>query len=222
MTGTSCQTSPIWRIPGEFHAVLRARGSTSPTRKHYGAQSVRLHRLEDTALKPSWPTRAFMALAEALDRTIGWDKLPKPLGILTLAGLREKLRSENLYDTGRGPADKPPFVDPDQPFAYLTSRTVDGTYNDLRSPLMGALGSRFGRNVPLEDAYPDPPERLLDPNPRLVSRRLLTRDTFQPASSLNLLAAAWIQFEVHDWFNHGKNAPDDPWLLPLEADDPWP
>src|ERR1700676_4329929 len=178
-------------------------------------------RISGASMKPPWPTRALIAIAEALDRTIGWDKLPKPLGILTLSGIREKLRAENLYDTGRGPLDKPPFVDPDPPFAYLTSRTIDGTYNDLRSPLMGGLGSRFGRNVPLENPYPHSPERLLDPNPRLVSRRLMTRDQFQPASSLNLLAAAWIQFEVHDWINHGT-VPDDPWLLPLEADDPWP
>jgi hypothetical protein len=172
-------------------------------------------------MKPSWPTRALIAITEALDRTIGWDKLPKPLGILTLAGIREKLRAENLYDTGRGALDKPPFVDPDPPFAYLTSRTIDGTYNDLHSPLMGGLGSRFGRNVPLDKAYPDSPERLLEPNPRLVSRRVMTRDEFRPASSLNLLAAAWIQFEVHDWINHGTVL-DDPWLLPLEAEDPWP
>ncbi len=173
-------------------------------------------------MKSSLPTRALIAFAEALDRTIGWDRLPKPLGIITLAGVREKLRAENLYDSGRGPLDHPPFVDPNEPLAYLTSRTVDGTYNDLRAPLMGGLGNRFGRNVPLDAAYPDPPDRLLDPNPRLVSRRLLTRDQFQPASTLNLLAGAWIQFEVHDWFDHGKNDPNDPWLVPLEDDDPWP
>src|SRR5579864_4686527 len=105
-------------------------------------------------MKPSLPTRALIRVAEALDRTIGWDKLPRPLGLLTLAGLREKLRADNLYDVGRGPLDKPPDVEPGQPFGYLTSRTIDGTYNDLRSPLMGSLGSRFGRNVPLHSTYP--------------------------------------------------------------------
>ena len=98
---------------------------------------------------------------------------------------------------------------------------INGTYNDLDDPLMGSLGSRFGRNVPLEHTYPDDPKRLLDPNPRLISRRLLTRESFQPATTLNLLAGAWIQFEVHDWLSHDPELPD-PWEIPLEKDDPWP
>jgi hypothetical protein len=80
------------------------------------------------------------------------------------------------------------------------------------------LGCRFGRNVPPSHTYPKEP---LAPNPRLISRRLLTRDTFQPATTLNLLAGAWIQFEVHDWFSHGT-VTTQPWAIPLENDDPWP
>jgi hypothetical protein len=62
---------------------------------------------------------------------------------------------------------------------------------------------------------------LLTPNPRLVSERLLQRDQFKPAKILNLLAAAWIQFETHDWFFHGEPTQTDPFKLPLEPDDPW-
>ena len=40
---------------------------------------------------------------------------------------------------------------------------------------MGAAGCRFGRNVPLEHTFPDTPN-LLVPNPRVVSRELMTRD----------------------------------------------
>jgi len=85
---------------------------------------------------------------------------------------------------------------------------------------MGSLGSRFGRNVPLE--YTVRETDPLAPNPRLVSRELLTRKEFIPATTLNLLAGAWIQFEVHDWFSHGKNEAENPWVVPLEGDDPWP
>jgi hypothetical protein len=60
------------------------------------------------------------------------------------------------------------------------------------------------------------------PNPRTVSRELLSRDTFKPATTLNLLAAAWLQFMVHDWLSHGKNQKENPWLIPLADDDPWP
>jgi hypothetical protein len=55
----------------------------------------------------------------------------------------------------------------------------------------------------------------------LISRLLLTRDEFQPATTLNVLAAAWIQFEVHDWVSH-RFAEDEPFRIPLQADDPWP
>ena len=134
-----------------------------------------------------------------------------------LVGLRNQLRAHNLFDTGRGPQDEPPYDDPDIA-NRLTARMLNGTYNDLTDPLMGSLGSRFGRNVPPSHTYPKEP---LAPNPRLISRRLLTRDTFQPAITLNLLAGAWIQFEVHDWFSHGT-VTTQPWAIPLENDDPWP
>jgi hypothetical protein len=159
--------------------------------------------------------------AERIDKSIGWSKLPTPLGLPVLIGLRNRLRENNLYDTGRGALDKPPFTDPNQA-DYRGARTLDGTYNDLSDPLMGSIGSRFGRNVPLEHTWPDEPPELFEPNPRLISRELLTRESFQPATTLNLLAAAWIQFEVHDWFSHGDNDPEHPWGIPLEDDDPWP
>ena len=158
--------------------------------------------------------------AEKVDRSFGWARLPTIAAIPVLIGLRDRLRAKNLYDTGRGPLDKPPFEDPDVS-RHLGARMINGTYNDLDDPLMGSLGSRFGRNVPLEHTYPDDPKRLLDPNPRLISRRLLTRESFQPATTLNLLAGAWIQFEVHDWLSHDPELPD-PWEIPLEKDDPWP
>ena len=87
---------------------------------------------------------------------------------------------------------------------------------------MGSLGSRFGRNVPLEFTLREPEDALLEPNPRLISRELLTRKEFIPATTLNLLAGAWIQFEVHDWFSHGQNEQQNPWKIELAADDPWP
>jgi hypothetical protein len=165
------------------------------------------------------PTSLLTNAAEALDRRFGWDKLPRPLALLTLIGLRNRLRERNLYDTGRGLLDLPDVSDHPR---YLGARTLDGTYNDLDDPLMGSLGSRFGRNVPLEFTVREPEEMLLEPNPRLISRELLTRHEFQPATTLNLLAGTWIQFEVHDWFSHGKSEPDAPWSIPLERDDPWP
>src|SRR5687767_8437509 len=140
-------------------------------------------------------------MSSRLDRRFGWDDLPLPFGALTLIGLRQRLRRENLYDTGTGvPVE--PAAGGDR---HLTARTLDGSYNDLANPAMGAIGARFGRNVPVDLTWPEPEQRILEPNPRLVSRELLTRDRFIPATTLNVLAAAWLQFEVHDWLSHGKN-----------------
>jgi hypothetical protein len=165
--------------------------------------------------------KLYSSLTEWVDRRIGWDKLPWPLGLLVVLGLRFRLRAKNLYDSGRGVLDVPPAGD-EWHVDHRTARTIDGTYNDLDEPLMGALGSRFGRNVPRDYTYPDPDDRLLEPNPRTVSLDLLTREKFIPATTLNLLAGAWIQFEVHDWFSHGQNETENPWRIELAADDPWP
>src|SRR5206468_8795619 len=59
----------------------------------------------------------------------------------------------------------------------------------------------FGRNVTRKATMADP-SKLMAPNPLLVSEKLLARKTFIPATTLNLLAAAWIQFQVHDWMGH--------------------
>jgi Animal haem peroxidase len=162
-----------------------------------------------------------MAVTDWLDRRFGWDRLPRPLGVLTLIGLRTRLRQRNLSDTWL-PAASPELIEKATDPTHLSRRSIDGTLNDLDSPRMGSIGARFGRNVPLEETFREPPAALLDPNPRTISRELLTRERFLPATTLNVLAAAWIQFEVHDWFSHGKNEDENPWQLELSADDDWP
>src|SRR5918999_5158485 len=115
--------------------------------------------------------------AQLLDRKVGWHRLPTPLGVLVLIGLRSILRKRNLYDTSGQPAvDLPPISGPTA--ENHTVRTPDGTYNDLDNPRMGMAGSRFGRNVPIDRTHPEPRSQLLSPSPRLVSRALLTRDEF--------------------------------------------
>ena len=147
-----------------------------------------------------------------------WYKLPRLLAMGRLVEIRDELRKQNLHDTEEPPLPEqevPANLDP----ALREGRTADGTFNDLRCPSMGAAGRRFGRNVALEHAHPDAPN-LLIPNPRVVSRELMTRDQFQPATILNLLAAAWIQFMVHDWFVH-KRSPNDALDIPAAPDDDW-
>ncbi|HSO01571.1 MAG TPA: peroxidase family protein, partial [Gaiellaceae bacterium] len=160
-------------------------------------------------------SKLLSSTAGLLDRRVGWDRLPRPLGVVTLVGLRMRLREKNLHDTGAGAASTPADGGPHD------RRLPDGSWNDLEAPAMGMVGARFGRNVPLEHTYPEPLPQLLEPSPRLVSRELLTRDEFVPATIVNVLAGAWLQFEVHDWFSHGKNIPEEPFELELAEDDPW-
>jgi hypothetical protein len=158
-----------------------------------------------------------MGLTGTLDRNYGWDRLPKPMALMVLTGLRMTLRRHNLYDTTGESVGWGPEFPPPGPRQLV--RTPDGTGTDPLHPDMGSAGSRFGRNVPLDDTRP---QNVLMPNPRTVSNELLARKDFIPATSLNVLAAAWLQFEVHDWMSHGTNELDDPWEIELDPQDPWP
>jgi hypothetical protein len=138
-----------------------------------------------------------------VNRFVPWHRLPPLIGLLNLDGFRHVLRRDNLLDTDAPDAPPTPRPSPPQvPEDVRGVRTFDGTFNDLSSPRMGAQGAPFGRNI-LPIYQPD----LFDqPNPIVVSRELLARETFIPATSLNILAAAWIQFQVHDWVNHARYA----------------
>jgi len=133
-----------------------------------------------------------------------WYELPRLFALGRLIEIRNELRAQNLHDTEEPPFEKkdiPANLDP----ALREGRTIDGTYDDLAYPKMGSAGCRFGRNAALEHVKPNT-ATLLVPNPRVVSLELMTRDSFQPATILNLIAAAWIQFMVHDWFVHKRSA----------------
>ena len=158
-------------------------------------------------------------IGKLLNRLKGrpWYTKPRLFAMGDLVEIRNELRQKNLHDTEEPPlqAADPAGVAP----ALRDSRTTDGTSNDLRHPTMGAVGRRFGRNVPLEHVFPDT-ANLLIPSPRVVSRELMTRDEFQPVTILNLLAASWIQFMVHDWFVH-KRSEAQSIDIPLAPGDDW-
>ena len=148
-----------------------------------------------------------------------WYELPRVVAGPRLVEIRDRLRRENLIDTEE-PAFRKQEIPADLDPALREGRTIDGSYNDLSYPQMGSCGRRFGRNVPLEHVHPDI-ANLMTPNPRVVSRELMTRHQFQPATILNLLAAAWIQFMVHDWFVHKRSTMAEGIDIPLAPGDDW-
>ena len=171
--------------------------------------------------RPGLLTQLYANVCVWIDKRTPWHTLPVPLALVVMIGDRVKLRMGNLHDTGGYPTLPQP-----EPQArgteYLQIRMPEGTFNDLHAPTMGAANTRFGRNVPTEFTWPDPEPRILSPNPRVVSRELLTRDSFVPATSLNMLAAAWIQFMTRDWFSHGSGDINTAWQLPLPPGDDFP
>src|SRR5579871_1507333 len=122
-------------------------------------------------------------------------------------------------------------------------RNVTGICNDVKNPAMGSVHALFSRMVSFDTTYPDLEKNdlaknrhggrlsLYQPDPQVISRKLLTRSQsnadkcrsglglqgdskdancdYQKADSFNVLAAFWIQFMTHDWFSHleeGHNA----------------
>ena len=140
------------------------------------------------------------------------------LQVKSLAGLREELRKENLFE-GEGIRPKTDLGEPSE--EAKRARTPDGTFNDLDDPWMGAAGTGFGRNAPPSMTITHT-KKLLDPDPRLISRKLMARDSFKPAGIVNAFAAAWIQFENHNWFFHGNGDPSKVIDIPLGANDDFP
>jgi hypothetical protein len=172
-------------------------------------------------MRRSAGSRVLGAAFRLVNRVVPWHRLPALIGVFNLLALREELREHNLHDTS-GKATGPGMLHGDRHDPrVLCARTVDGGCNDLAQPAMGAAGARFGRNFPIELTRPEAEPVLLEPSPRTVSRRLLARDTFKPARTLNLLAAAWLQFQVHDWFSHGAPRAGDELRVPLEDGDDW-
>ena len=140
------------------------------------------------------------------------------LQLSSLSAERDALRAKNLFE---GPDVRPEEDPPEVSDEAVRARTPDGMYNDLGCPHMGAKGTGFGRNAPIEKTIVDR-KRLLTPDPREISRVLMARDTFKPAGILNALGAAWLQFENHNWFFHGDGRADRVIEIPLQPDDDFP
>jgi hypothetical protein len=167
-------------------------------------------------------TRIYGVLAGYHDKVwTNWYRKPLWRAILMLAHMREELNRHNLkevYPKGeligfQSKRQKPPP-------GVERCRTADGSWNNLKNPMEGAAETRFSRNVASTAIRPESGARLLTPDPREVSRRLLTRDDrMKEVPFLNLLAAAWIQFQTHDWVSHGDNLPTNGYEIPLAQED---
>ncbi|KAF7334380.1 hypothetical protein MVEN_02266900 [Mycena venus] len=146
-----------------------------------------------------------------------WWNLPLYVALIYLGATRTQLSTHNLYDTylpGEFPVSTCNGIN-------TAARTLNGLCNNLDTPGMGAVGTRFARFVPINVTWGETDDKLYTPNPRKISQELFKRKSFTPATSINLLAAAWIQFQTHDWFSHGSvNDPNNLMVFPLPPNDP--
>ena len=191
-----------WNTTDEFRPLGNLNRARKAVYDASSAQRLGYRWQTETAVRNVVIGGGARAIFRAVNRFVPWYRLPVRLGLLNLEALRHVLRSRNLLDSEVREA--PPQARPAPPVPpgedVRVWRTFDGTSNDLSAPEMGSVGSAFGRNL-----RPDLRPALFDePSPITVSQQLLYRDTFRPARSLNLLAAAWIQFQVHDWVNHRR------------------
>jgi hypothetical protein len=208
-----------WNTTDDF----RPLGNLNRARKAaYDASAAHRHQLRWLTEPPRRNVVLSAAARSAfrlVDRLRPWHSLGARLALLNLDGFRHVLRRDNLMDTESHEAPPRARAVPAQPDELArVRRTFDGTSNDLSAPQMGAVGATFGRNLTAVHR----PDLYDEPNPVRVSDELLARRTFRPATSLNLLAAAWIQFQVHDWVHHERRAlgADDVVVpLPPDADD---
>jgi Animal haem peroxidase len=165
-----------------------------------------------------WYDRLLAGFTQLANRFRPWHRWPFLIGVPMIVGYRVILRRNNLTDTQTAPPRRPV-----PPPADRGARSADGSYTDLAVPWMGMKDARFGRNMPIGDTIGEKPPLLFEPNPRLISNELLARREFVPVPHLNVLAAAWIQFMVHDWLSHGSNDKDaTPLEIPLPEGDDWP
>ncbi len=140
-------------------------------------------------------------------------------GLLVISSQRQELLNNNMFDLEHSSTYRADIVCDER---SLTARTEDGTCNILDNPAEGSVFVRFGRNVNPAVGYAETvQDTLLVPNPREVSNELMGRGgEFKPATSLNFIAVAWIQFMVHDWFDHGPRTDEEPITVPLPPGDP--
>jgi len=161
--------------------------------------------MESPSFQPTLLERIFINLFHFINLFVPWHKLPGFIGAFNVDFLRIELRANNLYDgyasgAEQGNTIEEPMKDP----RFLNARNSDGKFNSLELPRMACSGMRFGRNFPRKYTQKPTGEELWSPNPRLISEVFMARKPggFIPATTLNLLAAAWIQFQIHDWFQH--------------------
>ena len=172
---------------------------------------------------PGTPLRASSGGTTAATVWTNWYRKRLYKAILTLAYMRDKLNRDNLKSTypldamtGFAPADLVP------PIGVTHFRTADGSWNNLDNPKEGAAGTRFPRNVANSVIRRPTDEELLSPNPRTISRKLLTPRRDDEGGAVPQPARRVVDPVPEPRLDQPRRdpAPRDVIEIPLDEDDP--
>ncbi len=142
-------------------------------------------------------------LFESINRVVEWHRLPlrRACSISTRSVIELRSTTSSTPSRARRRRKARP-VPPDRRRGVRTARSYDGRDNDLSTP-------RWARSARPSAATWRPiirPGPATTPNPVTVSASAAApRARSSRRRSLNILAAAWIQFQVHDWVNHARH-----------------
>src|SRR5947208_17029974 len=94
------------RVPWIFLALVAGIVAWAVRQRIIAEQEVTTGKATQPSYRqtPFW--RIYDRAAEELDRSVGWDKVPTPLGLLTLIELRNNVLQQNLHDTTHEPYTK--------------------------------------------------------------------------------------------------------------------
>ncbi|KAJ3705414.1 hypothetical protein LUZ61_009119 [Rhynchospora tenuis] len=161
----------------------------------------------DLFSKMSFVDQLGFLLVHELDKRNLWHQMPVPIGLVYLTTRRTLLEKYDLKAVGSYQGLQ--FHAENFPY-----RTGDGKYNDPKNAEAGSQYSFFGRNMNPVDQKAE----LMDPDPVVVASKLLARRDYKDTGKqFNILAAAWIQFMVHDWMDHLEDTQQIEIVAPKEV-----
>ena len=162
--------------------------------------------------------RTFSAFFDQVNRYKPWYALPRTIAAFNLAAIEMRMRLINIFNTDAY-ASRTPLIG-QATSDQIRAQNPAGLGHDTAAPQMGAANARFNRASKPELHGGTVPSTIADTLVR-ASNELEKREHFIPARILNVHAAAWIQFMVHDWMNHVR-APiaDNPHKIALPAGHP--
>ena len=137
-------------------------------------------------------------------------------GVFYLGQVRIELYAKNIFDPYYQVNESYPSLIRNCSEQYLIYRSADGRCNDLEIPSMGMYRNRYGRNTNISiKQVLDKSNDLLHPNPLKLNNLMRRKGgKFVESPNINLLAAAWIQFQIHDWFLHNTDECATPIKIP--------